>query len=644
MTELLWTPAAEAAANTLLGRFWDEARRRSGLPLADYRALHHWSVADSGAFWTQLWHSTGMVGDGALTPACEPAAHPIDSRWFPNLRLNYAENLLRHASERPDAVALVAVDEAGHRNSLTWAELQQRTGRVAAALAARGVSAGDRVAGWLPNGAEAVIAALATSWLGAVWSSCSPDFGPEAVLDRFGQIEPKLLLVAEGVQYNGKWLDLTPRLDKLATGLPGTELVVLRQDTAACPFHAWQHSETALPSYQRQQFDAPLYVMYSSGTTGKPKCIVHGVGGTLLQHAKEHWLHGDLHAEDRFFYYTTCGWMMWNWLVGGLQTGATVVLYDGNPAWPDSSRLFELLEAERITHFGTSAKFIQAVEKSGLVPQERFDLSTLRVLYSTGSPLLDASFDFVYRAISPTVQLSSISGGTDIISCFALGNPLLPVYRGELQCVGLGLDVAVVDEHGQALTDGKGELVCRNAFPSMPVGFWNDQDRSAYRKAYFSRFDGIWAHGDYAALHPHAGHDGITIHGRSDAVLNPGGVRIGTAEIYRQVETLPEIRESVVIGQEWDGDVRVVLFVVLQPGAQLDDALQQQLRQRIRQGASPRHVPAVILAVPEIPRTVSGKIVELAVRDVVHGRPVGNRSALANPDALEHFANRPELT
>ncbi|PKM21973.1 MAG: acetoacetate--CoA ligase, partial [Gammaproteobacteria bacterium HGW-Gammaproteobacteria-14] len=410
------------------------------------------------------------------------------------------------------------------------------------------------------------------------------------------------------------------------------------------PWLATGSTGTPLPEFVRLPFNHPLYILYSSGTTGVPKCIVHGAGGTLLQHAKELQLHSDIHPGDRLFYFTTCGWMMWNWLISGLQTGATIVLYDGNPAFPDTARLFDLIDAEKITHFGTSAKFIQAVEKSGLKPAQQHQLSSLKVLLSTGSPLLHESYDFLYRDVKADMLVASISGGTDIVSCFALGNPLLPVYRGELQCFGLGMDVAVYNEQGNPVDNEKGELVCRTPFPCMPTGFWNDDDGSRYQKAYFNRFSNIWAHGDYAETRPRGTHTGLIIHGRSDAVLNPGGVRIGTAEIYRQVETLEAIRESIVVGQQWQGDVRVVLFVVLQPGHSLTDALQNTIRRTVRDGASPRHVPAKILEVSAIPRTVSGKIVELAVREVIHGRPVSNQAALANPEALALFANRPELS
>ena len=641
--EPLWQPSPSARNTTHLGRFWQQAETLAARTFADYNALHQWSVEETAAFWGLVLDYSGLLTQGTRQPHLRDDDTLSARRFYPGLTLNYAENLLRH---REDHTALVVITEDGQRRRYSHAELHASAGKVAAQLIAQGIRPGDRVAGWLPNQAEAVIAALGCAWVGAVWSSCSPDFGVSGVTDRFGQIEPRVLLVTDGYFYNGKWQDLAGKVAQVRTQLAPEQVVQVtgRQrlpDTL--DWNDWLASAGDAPGFVHLPFDHPLYILYSSGTTGKPKCIVHGAGGTLLQHTKEHLLHGDLHQGDTLFYFTTCGWMMWNWLVGGLQTGAAIVLYDGNPAWPYAGRLFALCQDEGITHFGTSAKFIQAVEKAGIKPGNDYDLSALRVLMSTGSPLLHESFDFIYQDIKQDLLLSSISGGTDIISCFALGNPLLPVYRGELQCLGLGMDVAVFDEQGLSVDGQKGELVCRRPFPSMPVGFWRDDDGARYHKAYFARFENIWAHGDFAEIRAHAGHKALVIHGRSDAVLNPGGVRIGTAEIYRQVETLPAIRESIVVGQDWQGDVRVVLFVVMQPGKTLDDTLRGEIRSAIRSGASPRHVPAVILDVPEIPRTVSGKIVELAVREVIHGRPVTNESALANAAALAHFCDRAEL-
>jgi acetoacetyl-CoA synthetase len=641
----LWTPSAARVERSRMHAFLRATAQRHGLPLQHYAELHRWSVSHPELFWRDLWHDAGIVGDGPGEIILEPAARFQDSRWFPQARLNFAENLLQR---RDEDTAIIAVDESGARQSLSWHDLHQQAGRFAAALKQHGIQPGDRVAGYMPNRIEAVVAALGSSWVGAVWSSCSPDFGTSAVLDRFGQIAPRLLIAADHYFYNSKRIDLAERVSDIAARL-GVECLISVADTpitasvASVTLQDWLgHGEEA-PPFLRLPFNHPLYILYSSGTTGVPKCIVHGAGGTLLQHAKELRLHTDLGSGDRLFYFTTCGWMMWNWLISGLQTGASIVLYDGNPAWPDTARLFDLIDSEQISHFGTSAKFIQAVEKSGLVPWARHQLSSLKVLLSTGSPLLHESYDFIYRDIKADLLVASISGGTDIVSCFALGNPLLPVYRGELQCLGLGMDVAVYSDAGIAVDEQKGELVCRTPFPSMPVAFWNDDDGRKYQRAYFSRFDNVWAHGDYAETRLHETHTGLIIHGRSDAVLNPGGVRIGTAEIYRQVETLDAIRESIVVGQDWQGDVRVVLFVVMQPGHRLDSALQDRIRRTIRDGASPRHVPAKIIEVSAIPRTVSGKIVELAVREVIHGRPVTNQGALANPDALELFRDRPEL-
>ena len=644
MSEPLWQPDP-SRQRPQLARFWEKARQNSGLPLADYRDLHDWSVDAPEAFWRQVWDDSDMVGEPG-SRVLEPGSQFQDARWFPEGELNYAENLLNRNDNHP---ALISVQEDGRREVLSYAELRVAAGQVAAQLKAAGIQPGDRVAGFMPNRLETVVAALGAAWIGAVWSSCSPDFGVSGVLDRFGQIEPRVLVACDGYYYNGKWIDLEPRINDLHDALKPELLVVVpgkgrsSRVQKALIWQSWLDAASPAPEFARLPFDHPLFILYSSGTTGQPKCIVHGAGGTLLQQTKEMRLHGDVGRDDTLFYFTTCGWMMWNWLICGLHTGATLVLYDGNPGYPSTARLFDLIDAEQITHFGTSAKFIQAVEKSGLVPMESHNLGSLRTLFSTGSPLLHESYDFLYQKVKTDLLVSSISGGTDIISCFALGNPLLPVYRGELQCAGLGMDVAVFDEQGNPLTTGKGELVCRQPFPSCPVKFWNDPDGSRFHKAYFARFEGIWAHGDYAEQIPHKHHDGLVIHGRSDAVLNPGGVRIGTAEIYRQVETLTEIREAIVVGQEWQGDIRVVLFVVLAEGQTLSDALKDRIRSAIRQGATPRHVPAVIATVPEIPRTVSGKIVELAVREVIHGREVTNRNALANPEALGHFADRIEL-
>jgi acetoacetyl-CoA synthetase len=625
---------------------------RRGLRLDDYAALHRWSIEQADAFWFELAHFADIKAEWADAAVLVDGERMPGARWFPGARLNFAENLLHY---RDDHLALVFHNERGQRRTLSYRQLAAETARVAAGLRDAGVTAGDRVAGFMPNLPETLIAMLATTSLGAIWSSCSPDFGIAGVLDRFGQIAPKVIVTADGYFYGGKTLDSLAPIAGVLAQLPSVSSVIVVPYVAAEPdltrlqgvgtrrVHTWARFGTpgARPVFERLPFDHPLFVMYSSGTTGKPKCIVHGAGGTLLQHLKEHHLHVDLRRNDRLFFFTTCGWMMWNWLASGLAVGATLVLYDGSPFHPDEGVLWRMAEEEHVSIFGTSPKYLSALDKAGYRPRERVQLPTLRTVISTGSPLAPEQFDFVYREIKADIQLASISGGTDIISSFCMGNPLGPVYRGELQCAGLGMAVDVVDDACRSLPPGeKGELVCRRSFPSMPIGFWGDDDGSRYRKAYFERFPGIWHHGDYAMR---TAHGGFMILGRSDAVLNPGGIRIGTAEIYRQVETLPEILESLCIGQDWQGDVRVVLFVRLRDGVALDEALQKRIRDTIRANTTPRHVPAKIVAVPEIPRTISGKIVELAVRNVVHGLPVTNTDALANPGALEHFRNRTEL-
>ena len=648
MSELLWSPSAERVAAAQITAFRAAAAAATGQDFADYAALHRWSIADPGAFWRLWWQEAGVIGDGPGEVSLRDADRMPGAAFFPEARLNFAENLLGRPGDGP---AILFRGEDKVRRSLGWAELDTEVAAVAAALRAGGVGPGDRVAGYLPNMPEAVIAMLATASIGAIWSSCSPDFGPAGVVDRFGQIEPKVLFAADGYWYGGKHFDCLPKVREVAPQLPGLQRIVLvpyaGSDTAAASLpdaigwedHVAPH-RGAGHRFERVPFNTPLFILYSSGTTGAPKCIVHGVGGTLLQHLKEHRLHSDIRAGDRVFYFTTCGWMMWNWLVSALASGATLLLYDGSPFHPSGNVLFDFAAEERATFFGTSAKFIDAAAKAGIRPRGTHDLAPLRTLASTGSPLSPDGFAWVYDAVKPDLHLASISGGTDIVSCFMLGDPTQPVRAGELQVPGLGMAVEVWGEDGRPVRGEKGELVCTRPFPSMPVGFWNDPDGSRYRAAYFEQFPGVWTHGDYVE-HTHAG--GYVIHGRSDATLNPGGVRIGTAEIYRQVERLDRVVESLVVGQDWKGDVRVVLFVRLREGDRLDQGLEDEIRRLIRTNCTPRHVPAKIIAVADIPRTRSGKIVELAVRNVIHGRPVKNREALANPEALDLFRDLPAL-
>ena len=648
MTEPLWRPSEERIREANLTRFRAGLEDRRGLAFEDYPALHRWSVEDREAFWTEIWEFCGVIAERRGDVVLAEADRMPGARWFPDARLNFAENLLRRRDPGP---ALIFRGEDRVRREVSRAGLHDLVSRLAQAFEAAGIGPGDRVAGYLPNIPEAIAAMLAASSIGAVWSSCSPDFGVAGMLDRFGQIEPRLLITADGYSYNGRSIDSLSRVREALERLPSVQRVIVvpyledDPDLDALPL-AKTLEETIAPfpageiAFRRLPFGHPLYILFSSGTTGIPKCIVHGAGGTLLQHLKEHILHTDVKPDDRVFYATTLGWMMWNWLVSTLAAGATALLYEGSVSHPGMAALFDFAAEERMTHFGTSAKYIDAVKKSGLAPAETHDLGALRTMMSTGSPLVPESFDFVYRAIKRDLCLSSISGGTDIVSCFVLGNPTAPVRRGEIQAFGLGMDVAVFDDSGRAVVGEKGELVCRGPFPAMPVRFWNDPDGARYRAAYFERFPGIWCHGDYAEITEHGG---MVIHGRSDAVLNPGGVRIGTAEIYRQVEQLDEVEEGLAIGQDWQGDMRVVLFVKLAPGLALDGALEDRIRRRIRAGASPRHVPARIVEVADIPRTKSGKIVELAVRSIVHGEAVRNIEALANPEALDHFRDRDEL-
>ncbi|HWA39911.1 MAG TPA: acetoacetate--CoA ligase [Burkholderiales bacterium] len=632
----LWSPSPERAASTLLAQFMQRAGKRS------YAELHAWSIAEKEAFWRLVWDFCGVRGT-RQGPDIVDADRMPGARFFPEARLNFAENLLRR---RDDSDAIVFWGEDKVRKRLSSKELYDLVSRMSQALAAAGVKKGDRVAGYLPNLPESTAAMLATASLGAVWSSCSPDFGVQGVLDRFGQIEPKVLFCADGYLYGGKQHDTQDKTKEILAKLPSVKACVVLPylgSPATAGVSLQEFIEPYQPGdirFEQVEFNHPLYILYSSGTTGVPKCIVHGTGGTLLQHLKEHQLQSDVKPGDRLFYFTTLGWMMWNWLVSGLASGATLLFYEGSPTVARGRILFDFADAERMTHLGTSAKFIDSLIKLKVTPKTTHKLAELRAILSTGSPLSPEGFDYVYQQVKEDVCLSSISGGTDIVSCFVLGNPTGPVWRGEIQAKGLGMAVEVFDENGRSLHGEKGELVCTRPFPCMPVGFWNDPDGSKYRAAYFERYPNVWRHGDWTE---ETAHGGIIIYGRSDAVLNPGGVRIGTAEIYRQVEQLEEVLESLVIGQDWEGDVRVILFVKLREGAVFNDALVNAIKKKIRDNTTPRHVPAKILPVLDIPRTKSGKIVELAVRNVVHGQPVKNVEALANPEALEHFRARPEL-
>jgi acetoacetyl-CoA synthetase len=645
---ILWQPSRERIANSNISAFIKLVNKRWQAGVSDSNALFDWSVNQPEQFWTSVWDFCGVIAGHRGERVLADGDKMPGAQWFPDAKLNFAENLLRR---RDDETAMVFWGEDKVRRRMSFAEVYDAVSRTAQALSAAGVKQGDRVAAFMPNMPETIIFMLAASSLGAVWSSCSPDFGTQGVLDRFGQIEPKILFAVEGYHYNGKLIDTVPRVAEIAKHLPTLNRTIVvsytreRPDISSVPggVHLGDFVSRFRGkdiNFERLPFNHPLYILYSSGTTGVPKCIVHGAGGTLLQHLKEHQLHTDLKRGDRLFYFTTCGWMMWNWLASALASGATLLLYDGSPFYPGAHVLFDFADEERMTVFGTSAKYIDALNKAGAKPVDTHSLATLKTMTSTGSPLVPESFDYIYRAIKKDLLLSSISGGTDIVSCFVLGNPTLPVYRGEIQCRGFGLDVRVFDDDGRPIVGKKGELVCTAPFPSMPIYFWNDPDTTRYRAAYFDRFPGIWCHGDYMELTTRGT---AIIYGRSDATLNPGGVRIGTAEIYRQVERLEEIVESLVIGQDWDNDVRIVLFVRLREGLQLGDGLSKKIKDHIRSNTTTRHVPAKIVQVSDIPRTKSGKIVELAVRNVVHGNPVKNIEALANPEALEQFRDIPDL-
>ena len=647
----LWQPSPNRMKKSQLQAFVHKLEQNLGLKFPDYQELHRWSVNNPGIFWEQVWAFTQIIHSSGHRQVLSNAAKFPGAQWFEGAALNFAENLLHR---RDSKTAIVAILENGSRRTMSYDELYIEVAKVAAALKNCGVTKGDRVAGVVPNVCETVIAMLASASLGAIWSSCSPDFGTQGILDRFGQIQPKVLFAADGYFYNGKTIDCSEKISEVCNAIDSIKQLVvvpvIGQENRPLPlkqnrvttYADFLQQTTPTPELQFAQlpFDHPLYIVYSSGTTGAPKCIVHGAGGTLIQHLKEHRLHVDLTEDDVFFYFTTCGWMMWNWMISGLASGATLVLFDGSPFYPSPTTMFDMIEQEKISIFGTSAKFISSIEKEHLKPQETHRLDSLKTILTTGSPLSHESFRYVYDSIKQNICLSSISGGTDIISCFVLGNSCLPVWEGEIQCIGLGMAVEFWDESGHPVIGQKGEMVCTHPFPSSPIGFWNDPGNVKYQTAYFERYPNVWVHGDYGEVTEHGG---VIIHGRSDAVLNPGGVRIGTAEIYRQVEKIDAILESICIGQRWKDDVRVILFVVLREGIELTDALEKEIRQSIRQNTTARHVPAKIVAVPDVPRTLSGKIVELAVSRVVHGELPNNKDSLANPDALDFYQNIAEL-
>ncbi len=649
MSEVLWQPSAERIGKTRMDAFRRFSNQRHNLALADYPALHQWSIDQREDFWQAIVDFFEINFHQAPSTVLREGPQMPSAEWFPGTTLNFAEHLLRR---RDDATAVIAIAENGERETLSYFELAEHVAGLQKSLRAAGVGLGDRVAACMPNTWQTLVGMLATSSLGAIWSCSSPDFGTHGVIDRFGQIEPKVLITCAGYRYAGKEIDQTIKVNEILERLPSLQQLIIvpyarpqarvEDYTTQANVALWDsfYRPGGEPGFVAVPFAHPLYILYSSGTTGVPKCIIHSVGGVLLQHVKEHGLHVDLGPDNRLFYYTTCGWMMWNWLVSALAVGSSVVLYDGSPFHPGPQRLIDLIDSETISVFGTSPKYLATLEVNEIQPRLSHDLGSLKALLSTGSALSPHSYDYVYREIKRELCLSSMSGGTDIVSCFVAGNPVLPVRRGEMQCKGLGMAVEVWNEAGQPIIGEKGELVCTRHFPAMPIGLWNDPQQEKLHASYFSQFPGVWAQGDYAEQLPNGS---WLIHGRSDAVLNPGGVRIGTAEIYRQVEKVHQVLDSVAIGQQWQDDVRVVLFVRLRDGVVLDEKLEQEIRQVIRANTTPRHVPAKIVAVTDIPRTISGKVVELAVRNMVHGQPVKNTDALANPEALEQFRDRLEL-
>jgi acetoacetyl-CoA synthetase len=650
MSEKLWTPSREQIENANMTSYMTFLSEKKNLEFKNYDELYNWSITDRAAFWESLWEYFDVIHSKKFESVLENPDEMLNSKWFSGARLNFAENLLRYRDDQP-AIVFQSENVDREPDIISYKQLYSNVSKVVAALRNLGITVNDRVAAFMPNMNEAVIAMLGAVSLGAIWSSCSPDFGFQGVMDRFGQIEPKVLFTADGYFYNGREFDSLARVSKIVQEIPSIEKVVvipyineqpdIKNLDKAILFEDFISGVDGQEiEFEQLPFDHPIYILYSSGTTGVPKCMVHGAGGTLLQHLKELALHTDVKREDKVFYFTTCGWMMWNWLVSSLALGATVLLFDGSPFYPGPEALFNLADNLNMSVFGTSAKYIQAVENSGLKPNEKFKLTNLRAVTSTGSPLSIENFKFVYKYFKSDLLLASISGGSDIVSCFALGNPIWPVWAGELQCRGLGLMVDVFDSEGNPIKGQKGELVCKASFPCQPIYFWNDPDKKKYKAAYFETYPNIWHHGDYAEL---TEQDGMIIYGRSDATLNPGGVRIGTAEIYRQVEGFSEIEDSLVVGQNWEDDVRVILFVKLNPNVEFNEELQKNIKTTIRTNCTPRHVPAKIIPINDIPYTISGKKVELAVKKIIQGEEVKNRDALKNPEALDLYVGIQDL-
>ena len=648
MAELLWKPSEEQIKKTNMYRFMNLINERFGKNFMEYEPLHQWSIDNISDFWAAFWKFADVIHSKPYDQVVDDVTKMPGARWFTGAQLNFAENLLRY---RDDQIALIFKGEAQDSTKMTYARLYDEVARLARSLKDLGIQPGDRVVGFMPNMPESIIAMLAATSMGAAWSSCSPDFGIKGVLDRFGQIKPRVLFTANGYSFKGKKLDSMERISHILKELPSIEKVVVVPYTEqqadisavanAVHYQDFRSSESGLEiEFEQLPFDHPLYIMYSSGTTGLPKCMVQGAGGILVHHLKELMLHSDLKREDTIFYFTTCGWMMWNWLTSSLAVGAALVLFDGNPFHPHPAALWEMAQDEKITVFGTSAGYIAALQNAAVKPGKTYDLAPLRAVFSTGSPLSIEGFKFIYQEVKADLQLASIAGGTDLNGCFALGNPMEPVYAGELQCRGLAMDVRAFDELGNELIDEQGELVCCRPFPSMPIYFWDDPDGSKYHSAYFDVYPHIWRHGDFVTVTERGG---VVMLGRSDATLNPGGVRIGTAEIYRQLEQMEEIDDSVVVGQNWNNDVRVILFVKLAEGIELTDELKNKIKQTIRTNASPRHVPAKIIRVPAVPYTLNMKKVELAVKKVIQGQEVLNKDALSNPEALDCYANIEEL-